>query len=259
MLQFDAETTKILEAAYAGADFTQRRRMAFDALNPAPGDHIADIGCGNGTLLSELARTVGPDGLVIGVDPSRDMTDAARVRCAGMEQVRFEQGDTSALPLEDASVDKAVSLQVFEYIADVVPALTEIARILRPGGRFVIADLHFDTWVWHSDHPERMQVMMRDWGNHAAHWDLPQHLPGYLDEAGFEVDRVTPFTVVDHVMRADGYGALMIPLMSQYARQSGDISDAEIADWAAEQADLARQGRFFFSITQVVIAAAKRR
>ena len=70
MLKFDAETTKILDDAYQGADITRRRQASFDALTPIPGETIIDIGCGNGLLTGELARAVGPKGRVIGIDPS---------------------------------------------------------------------------------------------------------------------------------------------------------------------------------------------
>ncbi|WP_082643624.1 methyltransferase domain-containing protein [Ruegeria denitrificans] len=77
MLKFDAETTRLLEIAYQGAELTRRRQASFDALRPAPGETILDVGCGNGMLTAELARAVGSDGYVIGIDPSADMTGGA--------------------------------------------------------------------------------------------------------------------------------------------------------------------------------------
>ena len=70
MLNFDSETTRFLQIAYSGADFAKRRQASFDAINPGPGETVLDIGCGNGMLSVELARAVGPNGAVLGIDPS---------------------------------------------------------------------------------------------------------------------------------------------------------------------------------------------
>lgn len=255
MLKFDAEITKLLETAYAGSEFAARRRASFDALAPAPGDRVLDIGCGNGTLLVDIARRVDGGGEVTGLDPSRDMLDAARARGEGLDNLRFVEGRATDLPFEDESFDKAVSLQVFEYVEDVETALSEVARVLRTGGRFVIADLHFDTWVWASDDPARMQRMMKAWGHHAVHWDLPERLPSLLEDAGFLVDAVTPHTTCDHQMRPDGYGAILIPLMESHARETGLVGETEIDTWADEQRQRAHDGRYFLSLTQFVITA----
>lgn len=82
MLQFDEDTARILEDAYKGADITRRRRASFDALAPAPGEHLLDLGCGNGLLTLDLSRAVGDTGHVLGLDPSPDMLDLARARAA---------------------------------------------------------------------------------------------------------------------------------------------------------------------------------
>ena len=55
MLQFDEQTTRLLELVYQGADITRRRQASFDVLQPVAGDRIADIGCGNGLLTQELS------------------------------------------------------------------------------------------------------------------------------------------------------------------------------------------------------------
>ena len=65
MLEFDTETRKILDVAYAGADVVRRRMENFRALDAKPGETILDLGCGTGPLTLEIARTVGGDGRVI--------------------------------------------------------------------------------------------------------------------------------------------------------------------------------------------------
>ncbi|MDV7145284.1 methyltransferase domain-containing protein [Tropicimonas sp. TH_r6] len=257
MLEFDADTTRLLEQCYQGADITRRRRESFDRLRPGPGDRIVDIGCGNGLLTLELARAVGESGEVIGVDPSADMRGAAQERCRESSNTRILDGTADALPLADGLADKALSVQVFEYLSDVPSALAEASRILRPGGRLVLGDIHFGSMVWHSDDPERMARMCASWDRHAVHLDLPAHLPGLMREAGFVVDGTDPVTLCDCELRPDGLAFMLLRLMERYAVANGHMGAAEAAAWAEEQHALAQAGRFFFSVSHFVTVAHK--
>lgn len=258
MLEFDAETSRLLEDVYAGGDFTRRRRCSFDALAPRPGETLLDIGCGGGHLCADLARAVGPKGRVIGVDPSNDMRKGAAGRVDGLDWVSIRDGAADALPVEAGLADGAVSLQVFEYLDDVPGALSELYRALRPGGRVAIGDMQFDTLSWFSDAPERMARMTASWDTHVADTGLPARLPALLDKAGFEVDAVTPLTFCDHALRPDGVASLMLLLMERYAVQKGHVPADEARAWAEEQQALATEGRFFFLLTHVVVSARKR-
>jgi arsenite methyltransferase len=257
MLQFDAETTRLLNQGYMGADLTRRRQASFDAIAPQPGEHILDIGSGGGFLLAEMARAVGPSGKIIGVDPSADMNAVATQHCADYPQVSLHQSDAHSLPLPDGTIDKAVSVQVFEYLNDIPAALAELARVLRPGGRAVISDTHFGSLIWHSDHPDRMQEMLRSWDRHFTEPNVPELLPSLMPAAGLHIEKVIPHTIVDAVFRPDGLANMMIVLMARYALDSGQMSPEIVQVWRDEQTALAKAGRFFFSVSQFVTVAHK--
>ena len=257
MLQFDAATTRILDIAYEGADISRRRRASFDAVDPAPGEAILDIGSGNGLLTAELARAVGPTGRIVGIDPSADMRASALERCTGMEQVTLLDGAVEALPFADASFDKAVAMQVFEYLPDLETSCAEAMRVLKPGGRLVIADLHFDLFTWHSDVPDRMRRMIASWAQHCEWQDVPARLRRILAARGHVIEDMRPVTLVDHLLRPDGIAVMLMHLMRAYATGQGHVSQTEADEWFAEQEALAAEGCFFFSITQIVLTARK--
>lgn len=257
MLKFDAETTRLLEIAYQGGDITRRRRLSFDTVDPMPGETILDIGSGNGMLTAELARAVGPTGRVIGVDPSEDMRKPAIERCGSFAWVEFRDGLADALPLGDESVDKAVSVQVFEYLDNIPAAVQDACRVLKRGGRLVVSDIHFDSLVWFTEDQARMDRMVAAWDDHFTERRVPAILPPLMREAGLVVESVNSVTISDHVLKPDGLAIMMIRLMENYAIQTGLVSEDEATAWRAEQEQLAADGRFFFSITQFAVSARK--
>ncbi len=257
MLKFDAKTARLLDSAYQGADITRRRQGSFDALQPAPGEIIMDVGCGNGLLTAELARALGSSGRVIGVDPSDDMRKSAIERCKDFDWVEIVEGSVSQLPAGPESVDKAVSVQVFEYLSDIPGAIKEIHRVLKPGGRLVIGDIHFDSLVWFSNAPDRMARMIAAWDHHFVERSVPALLQPILKQTGFAVEAIHPITICDHQLRPDGLANMMIILMENFAASNGHMSPEEAREWATEQRTLAAEGAFFFSITHFVVSANK--
>jgi ubiquinone/menaquinone biosynthesis C-methylase UbiE len=257
MLKFDAQTLKVLEDAYQGRDIRQRRKIGFDALDPKPGDTILDLGCGNGLLTLDLARAVGPDGGVTGLDPSPDMLQAAATRCESQDRVTLIDGDANHLPFDADRFDKIVSLQVFEYFSDLARPLDEALRVLRPGGKLVIADMHWDSLIWHSDNPDRMNRMIAAYDQHLAHRSVPAVLPAMMRDRGMADVTLTQHTFSDIDLRPDGLANMTLHLMCQYARQN-DLVPADVIDaCAAEQQELAQSGRFFFSITHFACSATQ--
>ena len=257
MLTFDAATARFLEETYLGSDFVRRRLANLEALAPQSGDRVIDVGCGPGFLTLELARAVGENGQVIGVDPSSDMRAAAGTRCAGRDTVQIVDGTAKSLPVDSTSVDRAVSVQVFEYVRDIPAALAEIRRVLRPGGRLVVGDFHWDSLVWFSADPDRMARMLAIWDEHLAERRVPALLAPLLRAAGFAPESVWPLTIVDTTLRPDGFARMLLRLVESFARDR-PVADADATHaWAEEQARLVAEGRFFLSVTHYVIAARK--
>lgn len=257
MLKFDEETTKLLEIAYQGGDVTRRRRKAFDALHLCENDTVIDIGCGNGLLTEEIARAIGRTGHVVGVDPSEEMRALASARCAAFPSVQIADGRADALPMRNGAADKAVAVQVLEYLPDIPAAVREAHRVLRIGGRFVAVDTGCRTLDWFSEDVDRMQRVQAAWDHHYIEARVAACWPRVTQEAGFSAVEIEPFTFCDVTMRPDGIAFMLMHLMSRYAAENDHLSEAETRAWFDEQVELANQGRFFFSLTYYRMSAIK--
>jgi SAM-dependent methyltransferase len=228
-----------------------------EALAPEAGEVVVDVGSGQGYLSLELVRAVGEAGEVIAVDPSPDMRRAAASQCNGLANVRILEGSATDLPLADASAARVASLQVFEYLEDIPSALAEIRRVLRPAGRLVVGDWHWDSWIWHSSEPERMAKMMRAWDHHVAERGVPARLPRMMREAGYQVETIKPLVFLDTVLRNDGVAMMLLQLMPAYALQNGLVDEHIARAWVDEQRQLAADGCFFFSLVHFVVSGRR--
>jgi ubiquinone/menaquinone biosynthesis C-methylase UbiE len=118
------------------------RRMTVDQALIKPSDTVLDVGCGTGEV-TLLAKVRAKNGKVYGIDPAPEMIAVARQKAArkGLD-LDFRVGVIESLPFPDASIDVVTSSLMMHHLTEnlKVHGLTEIYRVLKPGGRLLIAD-----------------------------------------------------------------------------------------------------------------------
>ena len=125
-------------AAFAGVGNPQR-------IGPIePGETILDVGCGAGMDLLLAARRTGPTGRAIGVDMTPAMIERAKraaVKAGLWENIEIRRGMAEELPVDSDSIDVVISNGVLNLSADKLRSFGEVYRVMRPGGRFYLADV----------------------------------------------------------------------------------------------------------------------
>jgi arsenite methyltransferase len=161
--------------------------------DPQPGETLIDLGCGRGRDVIRAAGLVGPEGQAIGVDLTEAML--AEARCSlppVIQNVRFVRSDLEALDLLDESADVVVSNCTINHAREKLAVYREIHRVLRPHGRFVVADVMAEGQV-----PDSVRLDPEAW---AACYGGAISESDYLDaiqQAGFGaievLDRSAPY------------------------------------------------------------------
>lgn len=120
------------------------------ALGPVhAGETLLDLGSGAGLDSILAARAVGPTGRVIGIDMTPEMVEKARrnVRALGLTNIAFHLASIENMPLANGIADVAFCNGLFNLCPDKPKAVAEVHRVLKPGGRFLIADVLLDDHV----------------------------------------------------------------------------------------------------------------
>jgi ubiquinone/menaquinone biosynthesis C-methylase UbiE len=141
-----------------------------------PGDAVLDVGCGTGTLTMDVQRRVGSAGRVAGVDPSLEQIARASSKAARRHvPIEFRIGGIEQLPFPDLTFDVVLSTLMMHHVPKSLQrqGLAEIARVLKPGGRLVIADFR-----------HKRERQGRSAHVHAGGSDM-QELAALVGEAGF--------------------------------------------------------------------------
>jgi SAM-dependent methyltransferase len=185
------------------------------------------------------------------------MLDLAARRCAEHERVELHPADAVSLPVDDASFDAALCVQVLEYVPDPAAALAEMHRALRPGGRVVVWDVDWATVSLHALDSDLTERVLRAWDEHLTHPSLPRTLGPRLRSAGFEevCMEAHPFSTCE--LDPQTYGAALLPLVGAFVVGRNGITDEQAQAWVSEQQQLGGRGEFYFASTQLCFTAMK--
>jgi SAM-dependent methyltransferase len=149
--------------------FITRERLR-EALGPQPGERVLEVGPGTGYYTLPVAGWIAPTGRLDIFDLQQEMLDHTmrRAQADGIENIHPTRGDARSLPYPDDSFDKAFLVTVLGEIPDQTTALSELRRVLKPGGRLVVGELFGD-----------------------PHWVSPGALRRRAEEAGLGFERST--------------------------------------------------------------------
>jgi ubiquinone/menaquinone biosynthesis C-methylase UbiE len=228
-----------------------------------PGEHAIDIACGTGLVTFPAARAVGPGGRIVGTDLSQEMVNraAAEALARGINQTTFERMDAEELGCPDESLDAALCALGLMYVPSPARALSEMRRVLRPGGRVVVA-------VWgareHCGWAEIFPIVDRRVASEVCPMffqlgtgDTLRRAMEGADLADVHVDRIQTTLVYESAEDALGAAFVGGPVALAYSRFDEEVRDQVHAEYLDSIA-LYRQGSGYAVAGEFVVARGRR-
>jgi ubiquinone/menaquinone biosynthesis C-methylase UbiE len=145
------------------------------------GSRIVDAGCGPGLWTPLLARAIGPEGRIIGVDVSAEALVTACRRSLNTwykEQVSYKQGPMEYLPVASGSIHAIFSANVSQYLPEPAQTFAALGHYLVPGGRLIVKDIDFGTLRFHNIDPGLQARVFQA----REKWERQRHLQDFLFE-----------------------------------------------------------------------------
>lgn len=255
-------------AGYVSADYLRKaaelgqqiKQRSYELMAVKTGSRVLDLGCGPGIDTVALGRLVGTTGCVVGIDIDSEMLAQADVAAADAQLdgvVKHQQADVTALPFADEWFDACHAERLFQvlpasYSANAV--LTEMLRVLRRGGRLVVADTDWATAsVDYSDALLERRLMSFFATQLRPNGYAGRQLYSLFQQQRLEDIQVEVFPLVQSDFKQSPLGGWL----TGEALAAGIATQSELDGWTAELAARDAIGQFYWSVNMVVVAALK--
>jgi SAM-dependent methyltransferase len=243
-----------------------RHRWLAGLLAAEPGDRVVDLGCGTGASLASAAPAV-PGGLVAGADLSAgalhrtaQAVDEALAGPAPRPGVLLVQADLKRpLPFADAAFDRVLCHNVLECLPDHDALVAEAVRVLRPGGRLVLAHSDFDTLIFASEDLALTRRLVRDYCDTQQSWmdavdgTIGRRLADIAGRAGLRVDDVQAAVVLGRRYLPGEIGWGYARNLADTLLAAGRANEDELDGWMAGLRRLDERGAFLFSVNDYAV------
>lgn len=245
---------RFLDAANSLPTIRTSKQIILDGLQLRNGARVLDLGCGLGDDTFRIAERVAPDGRATGVDVSASMIEEARRRAEGRGlPVDFEVGDSQALRFDNGAFDGVRAERMLMHVPDAERAISEMSRVVAPGGRISVFDFDWETQVCDSPHKETTRTITQTFCDGMKNGWIGRRMPRLFKAQGIADVAVKNETVFVT------YEFLTLLVGGHVARlhDAGVLSREAANQWWTSLAAADRDGTFLYGFTAFIVSGAK--
>jgi len=251
---YDESMVKQQEKLAATTDMVAQRKITLNQLALKEGEFVIDIGSGNGIFAREMLEVIGDSGHVCGVDSVEAMVNISKGICPSGE---FLISDATDLPVGNSTYDVATASQLLCFVPDVAKVISEIFRVLKPGGRLVILDSDWGSLVWNCHNQELMDRVIKMMTGVYSDSHVPRTLSQHLITTGFKITGRHSYTVLNWEPNPDSYSVQVVGFIKPMMEASDEFSIEDWETWDADQKETALAGEYMFSLNRYIFNAVK--
>jgi ubiquinone/menaquinone biosynthesis C-methylase UbiE len=243
-----------LDTASRNKGIIAMKRRTYELLDAKNGQRILEVGCGTGDDARQIVEKISPAGRLIAVDKSKAVIDEARSRSRWKnDSIEFIVGDATNLDLESAIFDACRIERTLIHIAEPATAMSEIVRVLRPGGILVAYEPDLEAYLLDSSYRELTRRILKFWyGQLQCGW-VARHLPSLFKDSGFVNIKVEPRAMVyDFDMVAMSFHGTL-----ERAIEAGVATVDEVSDWMADLERAHNDGTFLCANMGYIVSGSK--
>lgn len=199
---------------------------------------------------------MGHYGQAFGVDISPAMIEMAQKQIED-DRVSLLEQDAEKLEFEDGFFDAVSTTQALAYVGNYQQGLSEMVRVLKPGGRLVILDTDWDCICWNALDKSLMDEAIQGYIPHCKQPYLPRLLPKALENVGLKMKKVFAHPVINTQMAQTNFSTHMIDFVGKYLIDSGTFSEEKFMNWKEDLRKINEKGEYFFCLNRFVFVSEK--
>ncbi|GJL64136.1 MAG: SAM-dependent methyltransferase [Nitrospirales bacterium] len=218
---------------------------------------VLDIGCGQGDLLGQLSSSMDSESYLVGIDEAEHLVESAKESYPNLEFHR--EKFTDSLSFKDDSFEIVLSVDTLECIPNKSALISEIHRILTPGGKIVIAHWDWDTQVYNSANKSIIRKFVAAFSDWQQDWmkasdgQMGRRLWSLFEGSGKFKGKIVSYTLLETEFREGKYGFDRLRDLSSLVK-NGIIETTDYEIICAEMQDLSDTSKYFYSINSYIYA-----
>lgn len=230
------------------------KQQMLNFLDIRKGQRVLDIGCGVGHEVQRIQQLVGDHGLVVGVDKSEVMIEEARKRAEELNlQVKYYIGDVNSLNMNNNSFDACRAERVLLYLENPKNAVSEMIRVLAPGGKLAIFDFYLDGTFVNSIYPTLTRKIIGYITDSFPNALIGCKLPEIFEELKLSHVAVTPHTIISDY---EGFMWVCHGILEQALKEKV-LSESDLYKWVKQLEEMHKKGQFFAGHPGFIVTGTK--